>query len=70
MLTVRSLNRPFGRRPYFSRRERDVEEPVNINGTGIYVHTFVDRGQVKKLVGQLAGHFGHETPVIEEGQPP
>ena len=70
VLTVPSLNCPFGRRSYFSRRESELKEPLPIGDTGIYVHTFVDSHQVKRLTGQLANHFGHDPPVIEEAHPP
>ena len=70
VLTVPSLNCPFGQRPYFSRRESELQEPLPIGDTGIYVHTFVGSHQVKRLVGLIASHFGHDPPVIEESRPP
>ena len=69
VLTVPSLAAPFGRRLYFSRSESELQEPLPIGDTGIYVHTFVDSHQVKRLVGLLASHFGHDPPVIEESRP-
>ena len=47
-----------GRR-FFSRNAYDVHEGLEINGTGIYVDTFLDAEWAKRLAEKIITKFGY-----------
>lgn len=54
------------RRPYFSRNPDELTNPCLIKETGIYVHTYFDRYEIKKIIRRLADRFNCDEPSLEE----